>query len=143
MQNRMNLFRLVVSCNSALWLALLPWMTQLSVCRSRLSSISCDEEEQSDEERNYNYDEKENRKLQHLTDQGCFAGQHETRLTRLLGEWFSHCKTASVRKRRVDGLACPSRISSGFMGGFKRIIQRCGEKCCPRNTVFLKRYSVK
>ncbi|PON81411.1 Ubiquitin-related domain containing protein [Trema orientale] len=103
--------------------------------------ISCDDDEQSDKE--HNYDDKENRKLQHYIDQGCFTGQHETRLTRLLGEWFSHCKMASVGKSRVECLACPSRITTGFMGGFKKIIQRFGEKCCPRKTQFSKRYLVK
>lgn len=121
----------------AVKLTLLLGMIQLSVCRTRTPSISCDEEEESDKE--HNFDDKKNRKLQQYCDQGCFTGRHETRLTRLLGEWFSHCKTASAGKRRVE---CPSRMTTGFMGGFKKFIQRCGEKCYPRKTLFSKRYLV-
>ncbi|XP_062097581.1 uncharacterized protein LOC133803520 [Humulus lupulus] len=108
-------------------------------------STNCGEDEQSEHE-HYNYDHKERRKLQQCSDQGCFRGQHETRLTRLLGEWFSHCKTSSVGRRRMEGPTSPSRLASGFMGSFTKIIQRCGEKCYPRRRPLFsnsKRYLVK
>lgn len=103
---------------------------------SRSPSISCNNEEQNDKENN-KCDNKGKGKLHHYADQGCFIGQHEIRLTHLFREWFSHCKIAFLGKKRVEDLACPARVTTGFLGGFKKIIQRCGEKCYSRKATIL------
>ncbi|KAF4354492.1 uncharacterized protein LOC115702360 [Cannabis sativa] len=132
------------------------YVTSKQTNKTQSPSSSCGEEEQSEQEQQYMYEHK----VQQCSDEGCFMGHHETRLSRLFGEWFSHCKcsntsttTSSVGKKRrlniMEGLVSPaSRLTSGFMASFKKVIQRCGEKCYPlrrRRTLSSnsKRYLVK
>ncbi|GMN45443.1 hypothetical protein TIFTF001_014635 [Ficus carica] len=103
---------------------------------SRLPSISCDDEEQNDKEHS-ECGYKGKGKLHHYVDQGCFIGQREIKLTNLLGEWFSRCKIASLGKKRVEDVACPSRVPTGIMEGFKKIVRRCGDKCYSRKATIL------
>ncbi|KAL5559781.1 hypothetical protein UlMin_035992 [Ulmus minor] len=96
---------------------------------SESPSMDSSEEEENEEYSDCN--DMENKKVHRYYVQGAIT-KHETRWTRLLREWFSYSRIASFRGMKIKTLARPKRVTTGFLGGFKKIVQLCGAKCYRR-----------
>ncbi len=111
--------------NSCMPLNLLPF---LEIFRSLSRSNSCEEREQNDEEDD-DFSDIEKGKLQHYDKKdNCLIKHRKARMAHLLGGWFFCTRLATVKKGRTVGLACSSGMTTGLMGGFRKIIWLCRKK---------------
>ncbi|KAF3447104.1 hypothetical protein FNV43_RR12284 [Rhamnella rubrinervis] len=102
---------------------------------ARSPSISC-EEEKNDKDY-FHVVDIEKGKLLHYDDDEGFIEQRETRLTRFIGRWLPCSRLAAVDKRRVQELAFPSRLTTSLLGGFRKIVRLCCDKCYTRRGAIL------
>ncbi|KAM3759259.1 hypothetical protein ACB098_01G107000 [Castanea mollissima] len=91
-------------------------------------SNSCDEGEQKDKEDD-DCSDIEKGKLQHYDKKDrCLTKPRKARIAHLLGGWFLCTRQATVNRKKVVGLACPSGMGTGLVGGFRKIIWLCRKK---------------
>uniref|UniRef100_A0A7N2KU05 SNRNP25 ubiquitin-like domain-containing protein n=1 Tax=Quercus lobata TaxID=97700 RepID=A0A7N2KU05_QUELO len=91
-------------------------------------SNSCEEGEQKDKEDD-NCSDIEKGKLQHYDKKDrCLIKPRKARIAHLLGGWFLCTRQATVKRKKVVGLACPSGMGTGLVGGFRKIIWFCRKK---------------
>lgn len=100
----------------------------MEICRSLSQSNSCEEGEQKDKEDD-DCSDIERGKLQHYVKKDrCLSKPHKARIAYLLGGWFLCTRQANVKRKKVVGLACPSGMGTGLVGGFRKIIWFCRKK---------------
>lgn len=91
----------------------------------RMSSNGYEEEEHAEEEGD-DCDDIEKGKLQcHKKNDKCLIGQRKSRTGLTLGGWFLYTKLATIRRRKIVALPCPSGIGTGLVGGFRKFIWLC------------------
>lgn len=76
-------------------------------------------------------------KLLHYEDEGFVVEQHKTRLSRFIGRWFPWSRLSDVEKRRIQELAFPARLTTSLLGGFRKIVRLCCDKCYTRRGAIL------
>lgn len=112
---------------------------QLDIFRSRLLSLRSSpirRKEENNDKDYYHVVDIEKGKLLHYEDEG-FVEQHETRLSRFIGRWFPWSRLSDVAKRRIQELAFPPRLTTSFLGGFRKIVRLCCDKCYTRRGAIL------
>ncbi|KAK7834580.1 u11/u12 small nuclear ribonucleoprotein 25 kda protein [Quercus suber] len=90
-------------------------------------SNSCEEGEQKDKE-DGDCSDIEKGKLQHYDKDRCLIKPRKARIAHLLGGWFLCTRQATVKRKKLVGLACPSGMGTGLVGGFRKIIWFCRKK---------------
>ncbi|KAK7834575.1 hypothetical protein CFP56_024655 [Quercus suber] len=91
-------------------------------------SNSCEEGEQKDKE-DGDCSDIEKGKLQHYDKKDrCLIKPRKARIAHLLGGWFLCTRQATVKRKKLVGLACPSGMGTGLVGGFRKIIWFCRKK---------------
>lgn len=100
----------------------------MEICRILSQSNSCEEVEQEDKEDD-DCNDIENGKLQHYDKKDrCLIKPRKARIAHLLGGWILCTRQATVKRKKVVGLSCPSGMGTGLVGGFRRIIWFCRKK---------------
>lgn len=111
----------------------------MDICRScspPVRSLSISREEEKNDKDYYHVVDIEKGKLLHYDDEG-FVEQRETRLSRFIGRWLPCSRVATVDKRRIQELAFPPRLTTSLLGGFRKIVRLCCDKCFTRRGAIL------